>query len=190
VPVGITAQTIRFLDLFLLHCLLTDSPPDTPAEIAALAENQHLVAARGREPGLKLTRADGSQTLLSDWAAELLAQCAPMARMLDEAQGGTAHAEALAAAKRTLADPHSTPSARVLRAMAQDFDDSYIDFLRQQSEQTRKTLMDLPYSEALAQRFKAQAEASLVEQAHIEAADTVPFDEYLRQYLSPARMEV
>ena len=190
VPVGINAQTIRFLDLFLLHCLLTDSPPDTPAEIAALAENQHLVAARGREPGLKLTRADGSQTLLSDWAAELLAQCAPMARMLDEAQGGTAHAEALAAAKRTLADPHSTPSARVLRAMAQDFDDSYIDFLRQQSEQTRKTLMDLPYSEAQAQRFKAQAEASLVEQARIEAADTVPFDEYLRQYLSPARMEV
>ncbi len=28
--VGITAQTMRFLDIFLLHCLLSDSPPDTP----------------------------------------------------------------------------------------------------------------------------------------------------------------
>src|SRR5439155_9742903 len=30
VPIGITADTMRFLDVFLLHCLLCDSPPDTP----------------------------------------------------------------------------------------------------------------------------------------------------------------
>jgi glutamate--cysteine ligase len=30
-PVGITAQSLRLLDVFLLHCLLSDSPPDTPA---------------------------------------------------------------------------------------------------------------------------------------------------------------
>src|SRR5437879_3591856 len=35
--VGITADTVRFLDVFLLHCLLTDSPPDTRAEIEAIA---------------------------------------------------------------------------------------------------------------------------------------------------------
>eukprot|EP01136_Pigoraptor_vietnamica_P040498 Opistho-1_new@12471 len=26
-PIGIGASTLRFLDVFLLHCLLTDSPP-------------------------------------------------------------------------------------------------------------------------------------------------------------------
>ncbi len=31
VPVGIEPPTMRFIDLFLLHCLLSDSPPDTPA---------------------------------------------------------------------------------------------------------------------------------------------------------------
>lgn len=55
-PLGINAQTMRFLDIFLLHCLQTDSPPDSPDEIAALASNQHLTAARGREPGLRLAR--------------------------------------------------------------------------------------------------------------------------------------
>ncbi|MEJ6007008.1 glutamate--cysteine ligase [Paucibacter sp. AS339] len=189
VPVGITAQTVRFLDIFLLHCLQTDSPPDTPAEIATLGENQHLVAARGREPGLRLGRGDGSSVLLSDWAAELLAECAPMAAMLDQAQGGTAHAEALAAARQTLADPDSTPSARVLAMMAKDFGNSHIDFLRQQSELTRQKLMALPYGEAAARKFAEQAEASWREQARIEAADRLPFDEYLRQYLSPARMQ-
>src|SRR6185369_13891206 len=40
-PVGINAATIRLLDIFLLHCLLSESPPDSPAEIAANARNQH-----------------------------------------------------------------------------------------------------------------------------------------------------
>src|SRR5215212_9873323 len=39
-PIGISAATCRFLDVFLLHCLLSDSPPDTPAEIAAINRNQ------------------------------------------------------------------------------------------------------------------------------------------------------
>ena len=54
--VGITAGTMRFLDIFLLHCLLRESPPDTPQEIAAIVRNQQRVAARGREPGLRLLR--------------------------------------------------------------------------------------------------------------------------------------
>lgn len=34
-PIGITAQSLRLLDVFLLHCLLADSPDGhTPAEIA------------------------------------------------------------------------------------------------------------------------------------------------------------
>src|SRR6185295_13278546 len=40
-PLGIRADTMRFLDVFLLHCLATDSAPDSPEEIAALARNQH-----------------------------------------------------------------------------------------------------------------------------------------------------
>ena len=43
VPVGIRAETMRFLDVFLLHCLLTDSPSDTPEEIAALARNRFVI---------------------------------------------------------------------------------------------------------------------------------------------------
>ncbi len=54
--IGIGAATIRMLDVFLLHCLLEDSPPDTPEEIAAIGRNQNRVAARGREPGLRLER--------------------------------------------------------------------------------------------------------------------------------------
>jgi glutamate--cysteine ligase len=47
---------MRLLDVFLLHCLLSDSPPDSPQEIAAMARNQRRIAERGRDPQLRLHR--------------------------------------------------------------------------------------------------------------------------------------
>ncbi|MBO1996984.1 hypothetical protein J4714_14215 [Staphylococcus epidermidis] len=51
------------IDVFLLHCLYSESPQDTPQEIADLKHNQHLAAEQGREPGLKLR--NGQQVLLT-----------------------------------------------------------------------------------------------------------------------------
>ncbi|MEN9627936.1 MAG: hypothetical protein RJA10_1163, partial [Pseudomonadota bacterium] len=87
-PVGINADTMRFIDVFLLHCLLSDSPPDTPQEIAALARNQHRTAAYGREPGVLLERGEGT-VKLTEWGAQILAECAPIAAKLDEAHRTT-----------------------------------------------------------------------------------------------------
>src|SRR4029078_4430583 len=55
-PVGIDTPTMHFLDIFLLHCLLSPSPSDTPAEIEVIAQNQYRVAERRREAGLALRR--------------------------------------------------------------------------------------------------------------------------------------
>src|SRR5205814_9731688 len=52
--IGIAAETARFLDILLLHCLLNDSPPDSLGEMKAVGRNKQRVAARGREPGLRL----------------------------------------------------------------------------------------------------------------------------------------
>src|SRR5438105_4811532 len=76
-PIGITAPTCRFLDVFLLYCLLKESPPDNAREIAEVRRNQQKVALRGREPGLMLERG-GRDVRLADWAAEVLGECEPM----------------------------------------------------------------------------------------------------------------
>jgi glutamate--cysteine ligase len=187
VPVGIEAPTMRFLDTFLLHCLLNDSPPDTPQEIAALARNQQKVATRGREPGLMLERA-GREMLLTQWGSELVDQCAPIAAALDAAHGGTAYSDALVSARAALADPSLLPSARVLAAVAKDHENSYIGFVRAQSDKTRSELLALPYPPAMQARFEAEAAASIDEQKKLEAADSMPFEIYRQQYLSPERL--
>ena len=186
-PIGITAQTMRFLDVFLLHCLLNDSPADTPVEIAALARNQHRTAARGREPGLRLERHGGEVTLV-EWAEELLDGCAPLAGALDEALGTTGHGEAVAAARASLTQPHALPSARVLDAMIQHHGGSFIEFVRARSAEAKLWLTSQPFSQAQALHFAGLARASIAEQAAIEAADTVPFEVYRQHYLDIARL--
>ena len=189
VPVGIRAQTTRFIDVFLLHCLLAESPPDTPDEIKALGRNQHLTASRGREPGLQLERA-GQAAPLADWGAELVDQCQPIAAALDAAHGGTDYRDALRAASAGLREPGTLPSAHVLQAMAQDFDSSYVRFTRAQSEATKKTLLGLPLAADVQARFARMAQESTDAQKKIEALDSLPFEIYRQQYVSPERLGV
>ncbi len=188
-PVGIGAPTMRFIDMFLLHCLLAASPPDTPDEIRALSRNQQRVAARGREPGLRLERG-GDEITLTEWAGELLGAIEPIAERLDTLHGGTEHRDALAAAAGTLARPDTAPSARVLSVMARDFDNAYVGFTRAQSVQTRNRLLDLPFGADLQAHFAALSKASVEVQKQIEAHDSLPFEIYRQRYLSAERLDV
>ncbi len=189
VPVGIATQTMRFLDVFLLHCLVSDSPRDTPQEIAALARNLLRAADRGREPGLLLERGEALVTL-QGWGAEILDECDAAAAALDAGHGGTLHRDALDAARQVLDDAALAPSAQVLSTMVEEFDGSYTAFTRAQSVQTKGRLLALDFPPDLQARFTAMAEASVAEQRRIEAADTMPFEAYRQAYLSIDRLGV
>ena len=76
----------------------------------------------------------------------------------------------------------------MLGTVGRDFDASYIAFIRAQSAQTRDALLALPYPDALAKRFAAMAKASVDERRRIEAADTMPFEDYRQAYLSAERL--
>ena len=185
--VGITAPTMRLLDIFLLHCLLSDSPPDTPQEIAEIKHNQHQTAERGREPGLQLLRA-GQAVPLADWAAQLLGECTPIATALDAAQGGGDYAAALQQAQTRLADSSLTPSARVLAAMRGQHGCSYEAFSFAQSQQARERLLAMPWDAAQQQHYEALAAQSLAAQKAIEDADTLPFEDWRQQYMDPRQL--
>jgi glutamate--cysteine ligase len=186
-PIGIDAATLRFLDVFLLHCLLSDSPPDTPEEIRELAQNQHLTAARGREPGLQLVR-HGAAVPLQQWGLEILDQLAPLAGALDALSGDALHQGAVAQARAALLAPDSLPSARVLSSTREQHGASFIDFVCTRSSGIRQQLLDLPWRSEQQSRFEAMAAASITQQQAIEAADTMPFDIYRQEYVSPARL--
>jgi glutamate--cysteine ligase len=150
------------------------------------------VAARGREPGLRLVRGL-KQIPLIEWGGEVLDACEPIAVALDAAHaiaGASPHRDALAVAFARLRDPDTTPSARVLQAMEREHDKSYVRFVLAQSQRHRDAIWKLPYPVEVAERFTRLAEGSLVKQRQIEAADTLPFETYRQQYLAPQRLNV
>ena len=185
--VGINSQTMRFLDVFLLHCLLTDSPPDTPHEIVELAHNQHRVAERGREPGLELERGADTVTLV-DWGLELIAQLQPIAQSLDAAHNSTDYSSAVAAAEHAMHHPDTLPSARVLQAVTERFDGSFVAFVKAQSALTKQAMLDAPLAVETREHFDTLARISFDAQRKIEASDSLPFDRYLQEYLSPRHL--
>ena len=186
-PVGITARVCRFLDVFLLHCLLSDSPPDSPAEIAAINRNQDRVAGRGREPGLVLER-EGKEVAMKSWGAAMVAECVPIAHKLDDALGGTAYRDAVQAAAAVLEDPDAAPSARVLHAMQRNHDGSYVRFALAESLLHRGSLLGMRLPAKVEEEFADMARASLAKQRQIEAQDRVDFESYRRKYLDSSNL--
>jgi glutamate--cysteine ligase len=183
-PVGINARTMRFLDILLLHCLLEDSPPDTPQELLAIARNKLRGAQQGREPGLKLERR-GELVPLIEWGKEVLAACEPIALELDAVRGGAAYRDSLEAAFSALKEPESVPSARVLHAMARNHGNSHVRFTLAESLSHRGTLLGIPLKPEVEERFARLAKESLEKQRKIEASDRVDFETYRQCYLNP-----
>jgi glutamate--cysteine ligase len=188
-PVGIDENTMLFLDVFLLHCLLSDSPLDTPQEITSLARNQQTVASRGREPGLQLERGQ-DQVPMVDWAKQILAECAPIALALDALHGGHAHTQACQAALVALDDPTTLPSAKVVEAMQEDAYSGHMRFAQARSHQNRQDLTTTALPGDVRAQFEQQAQNSMVEQAKIEMGDTVAFDVFREDYMSPKHLMV
>jgi glutamate--cysteine ligase len=182
-PVGIAAETMRFLDVFLLHCLLEDSPPDTPEEVSAITCDRQRVAENGRDAALQLVER-GPGTTLRERGSALLDASEPIAAALDAAHGGSAYLAVLAGARAALDDPARVPSARVLRQMAERHADSYVQFGRTQSVRHRDALLGLPFTPEIQSRFAVMADESIAAQRSIEAADRVPFETYRQQYIS------
>lgn len=185
-PLGISAATIRMLDIFLLHCLLIDSPSDTPHEIEQLKHNQHLSAERGREPGLRLQRGN-QDILLTEWAAEILSQCGPMATALDAAHNTDAYSQTLALATQRINHAEQTPSARVLQGTIA-YGNSFKNFGLAQSLYAQAHLLALPWNSAQQVQFSQWVSESVQAQCAIEAADIGSFEDWRQNYMSPQQL--
>jgi glutamate--cysteine ligase len=187
-PVGINAQTMRFLDILLLYCLVAESPPDSPQELAAIARNKLRAAQEGRKPGLKLERR-GAQVQLVDWGKDVVSACEPVAEALDHARGGAAYRDAFDSAMKCLNHPDEVPSARVLNAMARNHGNSHVRFTLAESLSHRGTLLGIPLKPEVEERFSRLAEESIAKQKKIEASERVDFETYRQRYLDPELLQ-
>lgn len=179
-PLGIDAEQVNFLDTFLLHCLLSESPACHKQEFFEVASNIALVVEQGRDPKLELSL-EGKPKGLRAWANEFCADLSHSAAILDDIHGGSAHKDSLAVQTAKVNDPSLTPSGRILAEM-QANKLSFFDFSMQQSLKHKTYLQNNGLDAATIAHMQAMSEKSRVEQRKIEEADTLSFDEYLAQW--------
>jgi glutamate--cysteine ligase len=184
-PTGIDAQQIRFLDSFLLFCLMSDSPECNDNETAMIEENFNTVINRGRQPGLKLNTDDGPATLTS-LGQLLLDDIAKTAGLLDSAHGGSGYRESLQQQREKLKNPALTPSAKILA----DMEERKIPFFKLAMEYTlqwSKQYRNNPLNEEMRQEFQQAAKDSIEQQYDIEKSDSIEFEEFLKEYFQQYR---
>lgn len=183
-PAGVNVERLRFLEIFLLLCLLAESPPLPADEKGECARNGLAVACCGRTPGFVLQRG-GREVPLRAWAEELLESMRPVAAILDAGDPSRPYSHSLAAQSAAVEDPDSTPSARVL-AELRERQASFCEYALHLSRQHAAHYRARGLPPETAAKFRAEADESLAEQARIEAGDTLPFDEFLQRYFAQA----
>ncbi len=178
--VGITASQADFLDLFLLDCLLHDSPRIGDEECERLDNNFKDVVAKGR--GRDLTLQQGSESRNAGQAAlELLGDLQSLAEQLDGWNGDATYVEALAQQRQKLEGSWCVPSQQVLEAMTSS-GLGHREWVLDVSRQHQKELLAQPLSAAVQQQYTELSKESLQQQQQLEAADTQSFAEYLNEY--------
>lgn len=181
-PTGVNLDELRFLETFLLFCLLADSPFLGAEEKAETSRNGLAVACCGRTPGFRLFRA-GGEVLLRDWAEELIDAMRGVAEVLDGDDPLKPYTRCLDAREAAIADPDCTPSARILEEMRESHE-SFEEYALRLSRQHAARLRERSLSAELAARFGLEAEQSWEEQRRIESGDRLSFDEFLQAYFA------
>ena len=176
-PVGMDAEQMRFLDTFLLYCLLAPSPADSAEESRAIQADQTAIVTQGRAPGLELS--GGAR---DHWGAAVLQQCAAVAQLLDRAFGNNLYSRALDRQQARLAAPALTPSAAILARLAKE-KKPFFRFALDRSLAHRHWFRRRPLSPSALAEHEAKAAQSVADQARMEAADGRSFAGFLQDYL-------
>lgn len=178
-PVGIEAQQIHFLDVFLLHCLLRPSAPFADGDYEETDRNIKVAVETGRCPQATLSR-DGQPVLLRDWAKQLVAEMQPIAELLDNVNRCKDYTQALAGEMEKILEPELTLSGQILKILKDEQIDNG-ELALKLAAQHKQTLMDASYQVHNDEFFKQQAELSNQARAKIEANDKVDFDTFMQQ---------
>ncbi|WP_092842931.1 glutamate--cysteine ligase [Modicisalibacter xianhensis] len=185
-PLGIDEPQMRFIDTFLMWCLLSESPWIPDEECDRLDDNRRAVVDAGRDPALTLA-VDGREQRLAERAGHIFDEMREVAALLDTIEGNaTHHVEALDALRPLLGHPEQTPSGRLLAAL-EETGSEFVEYTLAQAQEQAAFFRGQPMDRARDTLFTQLTETSHQQQEDIEAADADGFNDFLDAYFARAR---
>lgn len=181
-PMGIAEQTCRFVEAFLLSCLLNESPLQGDNEQQINNSNQLAVANFGRKPGLELNQ-NGESISLQNWAMQIMETIVPICNILDSDNPDKPYRRALELQQQRAENPELTPSAQVLKQMTET-KQCFGEYGLNASTQHAAYFQNRSLDAATLQQFNELTALSLQQQQALEANDTLSFDDFLTTYFA------
>lgn len=178
-PVGIDEQQIRFLDTFLLYCLLSDSPESSTAEQEEIIFNQQQIILQGRKPSLSLKKS-GELIGFDTRAKELLTEMTAIAELLDSAHENQLYSKALTAQVDKVANSELTPSAMLMQAIKKGSE--FTDLMLQQAKKHQAYFSKDDLSVTRSAQLQLAAKESLRLQKQLEASNESSFEDFLQSH--------
>jgi len=174
---------MRFIEAFLVYCLLEDSELFDVDSLEETKRNQTQTAKRGRDPEFRLLR-DGQEVELGVWAREILDKISAIAELIDTEEGSDSHAQATRQMLDVVNDAETTPSAQLLAELRKK-DCSFFEYALSLAENHRDYFRDItPLSDDRVTEFEQETKQSVERQREIEKSDEISLDEYLENYFS------
>jgi glutamate--cysteine ligase len=181
--IGITAEQIRFLDLFLTWCVLTDSEPMDDCELECWRDNWNKVIAEGRRNDLTLQIGCHGEVLTrQDWVRRVFVDLKVIAKKMDQEHGGNDYQSVCEMLEQWNDDPELTISGQLLRQTKEMGGLGKVGCeLGLKYRQDNLSHQYQVYSEEM---MLASVDQSIAQQQAAEEADTVSFDDFLSDYFS------
>lgn len=182
-PLGLSVETSRFLDAFLLFCATESSPVFPDGGFCQDSKrNFSSVVTEGRKPGLLLRNQNKQDVELKTWAEEILFAMQPYIELFDQGSGKQLYQDSLQAQLAKVQDSSLCPSARLLQKI-KDSGQSFVDFTYAQSQAHKEQLLAQTLSAEVDQQLRAAAVQSLSDQEKIEAEEKgQDFEEFLENF--------
>ncbi|MBM6552240.1 glutamate--cysteine ligase [Marinomonas ostreistagni] len=181
-PIGMQPETLYFLDTFLMCCMLHGDEQLSVEECQQLRKTQQEIATHGRDLDTQFDFGFGPVTL-REKGTDLLAQMQEIAQFLSNRTDNPAYIDSLKAQQEKLNNPASLPAAKLIEQCesAGSYQAAMLEQAKRQQDMWLGQELPAPAQEA----FARWATESLAQQEVIEANETVPFDEFLAQYMQP-----
>jgi len=180
--IGITKTQIRFLDLFLVHCLLWQDNPMSQPQRQQKADNLDRVILEGRKPGLMLMEDEGEISLTA-WMTRLFDALGSIAQLFDHHLGGSQYQDCLVELSPMITDPKATYSGQLMALLKQQNLDN-TPFGIAQAKSFKDQLSEHQFGTISYQSLTEQAQVSLVKQRELEQQDNQSIDEFLTDYFA------
>ncbi len=175
--IGVNAEQSRFLDLFLIWCVLADAPEMSSEELMCTRKNWNRVILEGRKPGQTIgIGCDSAREPLDKVGKSLFADLYRVAEVLDSINGNEQYQQVCTKLVTFFDDVSQTYSARVLEAMKSQ---GIGGFGLSLAEGYREALCHEPFEVLTPAMLDEQQKKSVEKQAMLEAQDTISFEEYL-----------